>query len=303
MRTAFEQAHNAIYEAVKRQPDTFEKDMSTEPRAPSAKRMGKMLVMEVDEEEWELGYDAVDGGSTASVAAIIDGTTLVYAAAGDSCSLFGVPAPTRGGTPTTIELLPEHSPTNAAEWADRLHETGIHVVYDHPEMFESEDNLLNVFEPDPSGKGAWRLSETSIQRADEAGTGFKTERGDRAAMLVTPESGPFSQMMLGVTRSLGDFYHQRYGVTWEPEVSVRPIADLLGGASEGLLCLASDGFWDHWTFEDSIAELCSAHGPGMRATTREKAEAWFEDTRLRGEEAFGDHADNLTSIIATISAR
>ena len=87
------------------------------------------------------------------------------------------------------------------------------MVYDHPEMFESEDNLLNVFEPDPSGKGAWRLSETSIQRADEAGTGFKTERGDRAAMLVTPESGPFSQMMLGVTRSLGDFYHQRYGVT------------------------------------------------------------------------------------------
>ena len=66
----------------------------------------------------------MDGGSTASVAAIIDGSTLVYAAVGDSCSLFGVPAPTRGGTPTTIELIPEHSPTNAQEWADRLHKTG-----------------------------------------------------------------------------------------------------------------------------------------------------------------------------------
>ena len=99
------------------------------------------------------------------------------------------------------------------------------------------------------------------------------------------------------------FHRQRFGVTWEPEVSVRPISDLLGGASEGLLCLASDGFWDHWTFEDSVAELCSVHGPGMRATTREKAEAWFEDTRVRGAEAFGDHADNLTSIIATISVR
>ena len=32
-----------------------------------------MLVMEVDEEDWDLGYDAVDGGSTASVAAILDG--------------------------------------------------------------------------------------------------------------------------------------------------------------------------------------------------------------------------------------
>ena len=35
---------------------------------------------------------------------------------------------------------------------------------------------------------------------------------------MTPEEGKFSQMMLGVTRSLGDFYHQHYGVTWEPEV-------------------------------------------------------------------------------------
>ena len=59
MRTAFERAHKAIYEAIKRQPDTFEQDMDAEARAPSAKGMGKMLVMEVDEEEWELGYDAV----------------------------------------------------------------------------------------------------------------------------------------------------------------------------------------------------------------------------------------------------
>ena len=101
------------------------------------------------------------------------------------------------------------------------------MVYDHPEMFESEDNLLHVFEADPSRKGAWRLSQSAIQRADEAGTGFKTERGDRAAMLVTPERGPFSQMMLGVTRSLGDFYHQRYGVAVRV-VGVRPTTVRVG---------------------------------------------------------------------------
>ena len=49
------------------------------------------LCMEVDEEEWPLGYDAVDGGSTASVAAIIDGKTLVYAAVGDSAGLLAIP--------------------------------------------------------------------------------------------------------------------------------------------------------------------------------------------------------------------
>jgi hypothetical protein len=86
-----------------------------------------------------------------------------------------VPAATRGGEPTTVELIPEHSPTNMDEWADRLHRSGIHVVYDHPEMFDSEDNLLNVFEADPTGEGKWRLSTTSIERADAAGCTLKTE--------------------------------------------------------------------------------------------------------------------------------
>jgi hypothetical protein len=86
-----------------------------------------------------------------------------------------VPAATRGGEPTTVELIPEHSPTNMDEWADRLHRSGIHVVYDHPEMFDSEDNLLNVFEADPTGEGKWRLSTTSIERADAAGCALETE--------------------------------------------------------------------------------------------------------------------------------
>ena len=86
-----------------------------------------------------------------------------------------MPAATRGGEPTTVELIPEHSPTNMDEWADRLHRSGIHVVYDHPEMFDSEDNLLNVFEADPTGEGKWRLSTTSIERADAAGCALETE--------------------------------------------------------------------------------------------------------------------------------
>ena len=50
-----------------------------------------MLVMEVDEEDWDLGYDAVDGGSTASVAAILDGKTLVYAAVREARALTPTP--------------------------------------------------------------------------------------------------------------------------------------------------------------------------------------------------------------------
>ena len=286
MTRAFELAHDAIYKAIKRTEGTFEKD--------------GMLVMEVDEEDWPLGYDAVDGGSTASVAAIIDGERLVYAAVGDSCSLYGVPGV--GGQPnTTIELIPEHSPTNLNEWAERLHSSGIHVLYDSEMMFEGPEHMLHVFCRDPSAPSGWKMDQESIRRADAGGCGFKTERGDRAAMLVTPEEGKFSQMMLGVTRSLGDFYHQQYGVTWRPEVMVKPLSELAGGKPESMIVLASDGFWDHWTFEDAVDDLTKPNYRGGPATDKHVCHDWFENTRERGAEAFGNHADNLTAIVANIS--
>lgn len=289
MTRAFELAHEAIHAAISRQDDVFEKD--------------GMLVMEVDEEDWPLGYDAVDGGSTASVAAILDGKTLVYAAVGDSCSIFAVPPKTKGpdARASSWEIIPEHSPTNLNEWAERLHSSGIHVLYDHPDMFDGPEFMLHVFCADKSAPSGWKLDDDAIRRADEAGCGFKTERGDRAAMLVTPEEGKFSQMMLGVTRSLGDFYHQRYGVTWRPEVITKPLVEIMNGQPEALICLASDGFWDHWTFEDAMDYLCHAHQPGTGATNGKVCHDWFENTRERGAEAFGDHADNLTSIVANIT--
>ena len=67
------------------------------------------------------------------VGALIDGATLVYAAAGDSCSLLGVPQRATEGRPgvpgkpadaRTIELIPEHSPVNQKCWEERLWSTG-----------------------------------------------------------------------------------------------------------------------------------------------------------------------------------
>ena len=167
------------------------------------------------------------------------------------------------------------------------------MVYDHPDMFDDPANMLHVFCAD--GKGGWKLDDESIRRADEVGCGCKTERGDRAAMLVTPEEGRFSQMMLGVTRSIGDFYHQMYGVTWEPEVVVHDLATFCNGAPEAVLCIASDGVWDHWRFEEAIEALTV--GGGAPATDRARVWDFMENTRMRGAEAFGPHADNLSAVV------
>ena len=78
--------------------------------------------MEVDEEEWPLGYDAVDGGSTASVAAIIDGKTLVYAAVGDSAGLLAIPGGGARGNevgPYPLIYVHRNKETTPQHWRTR----------------------------------------------------------------------------------------------------------------------------------------------------------------------------------------
>ena len=300
MHSCFEAAHKAVFKAIKKEEGIF-----VDPETP------EVLVMEMPEEEWPLGFDAADGGTTCSVGALIDGRTLVYAAAGDSCALLGVPLGKRAAAKAgeaesafkTIELVPEHSPTNLNDWATNLCHTGVHVVFDTgPDMFDDQPkSLLPIFTKD--GKGGWEISNATLQKADDMGCGLKTERGDRASVVMTPERGRFSQMMLGVTRSVGDFYHQTYGVTWHPEVVVKDLYDECGSASAACLIVASDGVWDHWEFSESMDALCDPDAAGKPdagkpLTDKRRVLDFFEETRAKGEEAFGDGADNLTGVVA-----
>ena len=71
-------------------------------------------------------------------------------------------------------------------WEERLQHTGVHVVFDHPDMFDDQPhNLLPIFTRD--NKGGWHMADSTLSRADELGCGLKTERGDRAAVVMTPE--------------------------------------------------------------------------------------------------------------------
>lgn len=162
------------------------------------------------------------------------------------------------------------------------------------------------------------LNEASIAEVDSYGLGPKTDRGDRAAHLLTPEvrtsphvrrtphAGPhgapnrrqdeselFSQMSLAMTRSLGDFYHQAFGVIHVPEVRVLDLSDEEHAGSRCVLLLASDGIWDHWTFEGAMASLVDRR---TGYTSADLSGAMFERSRAKGWEVFGDSADNLTGI-------
>jgi len=280
MTECFEFAHAAIRNAIMACEGIFERE--------------GLPVIEVDVSEWHLGFDVADGGSTASVVAVVDGELLVCAAVGDTAAVLAVPSMDASAT-RVEELVAEHSPMRIDEWESRLRHAEVHVVYDHPELFDGPEHLINVFCKDPHGR--WQHDEQNMHLADEAGCGFKTERGDRSVVIITPKDGLFTQMTLNVTRSLGDFYHQRYGVTWKPEVVCKDISELMGRAQKAVVCVASDGVWDLWRFEEAMEELLAVHQIPRLDAKRRHVIDFFEATRMKGADFFGESQDNLTGIV------
>ena len=127
------------------------------------------------------------------------------------------------------------------------------------------------------------LDDESIRRADEVGCGCKTERGDRAAMLVTPEEGRFSQMMLGVTRSIGDWLAPDLVL---PDPEFLELATVVSGAFRRVI-LASDGRWDVCSHQ-TAAKVARKHETPQEAADALLAIAKRAYIKERGLERVGD---------------
>ena len=84
----------------------------------------EMFVAMDADEDGELQMEAVDGGTTATIIALLDGATLVHAQVGDSSALLGgVIGGEDGGEGEVAfeELMEEHAATNVKEY-ERVHE-------------------------------------------------------------------------------------------------------------------------------------------------------------------------------------
>jgi len=119
-----------------------------------------------------------------------------------------------------------------------------------------------------------------------------------------PQKTLVEEQMITMTRSLGDFFPHRYGVTWEPELRVLPLSSLVGHHKWPLLLLASDGVWDIWDYDEVSDRLVApaASRPQTRDQLEHRANAFFECTRAKGCDYFGEAADNLTGVLIDLHA-
>lgn len=142
MRSAFREAHIAIQEAIL--------DSDSELRLHQSGDAPPYIIQWMATDEDELGqpiykWDAIDGGTTATVLVVLRETALLASVGDSSAVLF-----TRNvkGVRQSEQLLPEHSPTNLGEYirVQAAMPGKVKFVYD---CAHSEE--INIFDEDENG--------------------------------------------------------------------------------------------------------------------------------------------------------
>jgi len=241
-----------------------------------------------------------EGGTTATVVALVEGRHLLIAHVGDSDAVLGGD-PLDGSNMVNAEKLTgDHTPCSVAEYV-RVRDLGksgasLEFVYDCPDA-----DMLHVFDTPPGG-GEPVVSAEAAEKADLRGVGYKSVRAERPALVVgpAPVQGAHAPR-LAVTRSLGDPFLQTCGLTWKPEVTLLDLSEPVDSLDPLILIVGSDGLWDLWQHDEAIEEVIEA---GYDLSTPEgvktATEHLLDVTKSKGEELLGSSTDDTTCVVISI---
>ena len=136
---------------------------------------------------------------------------------------------------------------------------------------------------------------------------YKNVRKEYGIIARTPLSEP-NKIGLSMTRALGNFKLNCFGISHLPEVRCIKLCDIMELHSSLMpLCivLATDGVWDNWKFED--VKDCVMNDSYLKDLTESSngaqiaTESFMEINNFYGEKNFGTSADNATCILIYIS--
>ena len=113
----------------------------------------------------------------------------------------------------------------------------VHLKYTCPLVFREDGTKEPKFVENPWGN---KLRPTNV-------------RYEPAVYAVTPP-GVTDITCIAMTRSLGDFYAHQFGLSYEPDISFVE----LDQSQTFTVCVASDGVWDCWKFND-FCDLCNEY--------------------------------------------
>ena len=151
----------------------------------------------------------------------------------------------------------------------------VYRKYECPRVFLDSGEKDPIYTKDPWSLG---LRPTNV-------------RYEPAVYAVTPPGITNDITCIAMTRSLGDFYAQQFGLSSQPSISVHKFPS----DNEFVVSIASDGVWDCWHY-DAFGSYVNA---GLRSTSLVSfISQCLDETIRKAKSSFGsENFDDATLII------
>jgi serine/threonine protein phosphatase PrpC len=184
-----------------------------------------------------------------------------------------------------VLLSAEHKPTSHAEWLrvqSLPQPRKMRFVYDtnlrDKAVFLEDGTRDPKYVSDPWSNG---LHPSNVRYEPGSYCVYRSPWGE-----------PDVSTILAMTRSLGDFYAHCVGVTHTPSVGV---TDLTDDDVDAIVCVASDGVWDVWLYQDFAATVSAARTAGTLTVDELMAESM-----AKAKASFGQNHDDSTLIVLRV---
>jgi len=222
-------------------------------------------------------YDS--GGTTATIVVVIhndDGSNdIITSNVGDSTAMIF-------GEDSKYEFLSEnHNPDSKKEF-DRIRDLDskeypekLELVYEthrgDQKIFDNDGSKISKFLSNPWGNGLTPIN-------------IRYEPATRAV-------GGNDKIRIAMTRSLGDFRGEKFGLSHEPAVTFKK------APKDCIICVASDGLWDNWKYEDFSSYLTKLKDKPIESVLSQT----MTETIKKGTANFGGkNIDDTTCVLCFI---
>jgi serine/threonine protein phosphatase PrpC len=199
----------------------------------------------------------ISGGTTCTIAVIIDNIHMYVSNVGDSDAIIFTTSNISSKVITDVKDDALNFQIIKDENISNIHIiTGNHSAENINEFDRVRKNFTPpylIFEYDKLyPKGYVDIYEKNVDDDNYHITGkgnyVKNIRNEYGSIVTSPRSAPFDSS-LSMTRSLGDFYLQKYGVTFIPSIKYINLNEIFEKSPIFSILIASDGVWDNWTYE------------------------------------------------------
>lgn len=242
----------------------------------------------------------VRGGTTLTCVWVFtyEGMRIIHTAnVGDSEAMLIRLSGGDASRPRHTLLTTEHSPSNQNEYRRVMLDfiKPMWMVYDLPQQSDKCRCPL-IYKPIPADEATDVKSDLRHQQyvTDPWGNGLspKNIRYDPAVYAVAPCGGH----AIAVTRALGDFNMHEYGMISLPSHNV----EHLEPDESCMICIASDGLWDCWTYAD-FAQYMTARMGDVNSTIQSVVTHAMDATKTVAVANFGRGYDDTTLVAVHLS--